>query len=343
MNRRTVCLLFFTLIFFSGSFGQMPDSVKTYIDSALYFMQAKSLFSNEVNWDATRDSVYFKAKTAGTYKEAFPAIVFAFQQLKDFHGMVANADTFYRYPSPVNFEEKISAAIKKEYLKGNRFVTAPLQNSVGYLRVPSMNVNNPAGIDQLANRLRDSLCDLLQKYPTGLIIDLRMNSGGNSVPMISGLGPLFSDSLQGYGVDRDGHFLSPVKLKDGVVADESGNKMVNVMKTCVLSSKLRIAVLIGPATFSSAEILAAFLKQQSNVKLFGEPTAGLCNSTEGFLFMNNQGYLLLTVNFIADAKKHVYSNMHVDPTVFVKSADNYENLSADPTVMAAMQWLKKGK
>lgn len=343
MTKLLICAILLTTGSCTLTFGQMPDTVKAYIDSALYFMQAKSLFSNDVNWNSTRDSVYYKAKTARTYKEAFPAIVFAFQQLKDFHGMVANADTFYRFPPPVNFQEKISPAIQKEYLKGNRFVTASLNNSVGYLRVPSMNVNNPATIDQLANRLRDSLCALLQKNTNGLIIDLRMNSGGNSAPMISGLGPLFSDSLLGYGVDREGNFLSPVKLKDGVVLDELGNKLANVKNNCVPSSNLRIAVLTGQATFSSAEILAAFLKQQPNVKLFGEPTPGLCNSTEGFLFMNNQGYLLLTVNFIADAKKHIYTSMHVEPTVFVKSADNYENLYADSTVIAALKWLNERK
>ena len=343
MIRLSIIITIFFTTSWKNSFGQIPDSVKEYIDSALYYMQAKSLNSNAVDWAATKDSAYFKAKNAKTYKDAFPAIVFAFRQLKDFHGMVANEDTFYRYPPPINFEEILSPAIKKEFLKGNRFVTAYLNNAVAYLRVPSMNVNNQKAIDDLANRLRDSLCMLLGKNPKGIIIDLRMNSGGNSVPMQSGLGPLFTNSLLGYGVDKDGNFLAPVILKNGVVVDDQGNKMANIKNNCIADKKLHIAVLIGVSTVSSGEILAAFLKQQSNVKVFGEPTPGFCNATEGFLYMQNQGYLLLAVNKIADAKKHVYKKMKVEPTVFIKSADNYDDLQTDPTILAALHWLNKHK
>jgi hypothetical protein len=73
--------------------------------------------------------------------------------------------------------------------------------------------------------------------------------------------------------------------------------------------------------------------------LFGESTPGFCNATEGFLFMNNQGYLLLSVNKIADARKYVYEEMLVRPDIYIKSADNYDNLIADPTVIAALGWL----
>lgn len=32
---------------------------------------------------------------------------------------------------------------------------------------------------------------LLQKEPTGIILDLRVNVGGNAAPMVSGIGPCF--------------------------------------------------------------------------------------------------------------------------------------------------------
>jgi C-terminal processing protease CtpA/Prc len=104
---------------------------------------------------------------------------------------------------------------------------------------------------------------------------------------------------------------------------------------------LQVAVLIGPSTVSPGEILSVFLKQQKNVKVFGEPTPGFCNATKGFMFMNNKGYLLLSVNTIADADKHVYDKMFVEPDVYIKSEDNYENLLSDPTVAAAIEWLNR--
>ena len=168
-----------------------------------------------------------------------------------------------------------------------------------------------------------------------------MNTGGNSAPMITGISPLFKDSILGYGVDRNGNFLAPTKIKDGVVVDEKGDKMVNIESGCMQTVELPVAVLIGPSTVSSGEILSVFLKQQTNVKVFGEPTPGFCNATEGFMFMNKKGYLLLSVNEIADADKQVYDKMFVEPDVYIKSDDNYENILSDPTVAAAIEWLNR--
>jgi len=331
----------FLLCFNNNLIAQTSDSIKSYIDSALYLMRTKSLYGKDLDWNQIRDSAYLKAAGAKDYKQAFPAIAYTFQQLKDYHGMVSAEDTFYRYPPPINFDEVLSPGIKKEFLKGPRIVTAFLPGSVAYLRVPGMNVTRQKDMDDRANKLRDSLCMLLNRNPKSIIIDLRMNTGGNSAPMISGIGPLFHISLLGYGVDRDGNLLGGVKLKEGILLDENGNKMVSVKNNCSINKTIPIAVLIGPSTVSSGEILAAYLKQQANVKLFGEPTPGFCNATEGFSFMNGKGYLLLSVNRIADANKHVYQQMLVRPDITVKSEDNYDNLVADPTVNAAIKWLNQ--
>jgi len=45
-----LCVVFFVC---QEASAQIPDSVKSYIDSALYFMEAKSLFANNINWPQT--------------------------------------------------------------------------------------------------------------------------------------------------------------------------------------------------------------------------------------------------------------------------------------------------
>ena len=263
MNRTILVIVLAACSFFciEPAGAQAVDSVTRYIDSAIHFMQTKSLKGKKLDWKKIKDSTYLIAKEATTYKDAFPAIAYAFKQLKDYHGMVANQDTFYRYPPPINFDEVLSPGIKKEFLKGNRIVTSYLENSIAYLRVPSMNVTRQQDMNDRANKLRDSLCHLLQKNPRGIIVDLRMNSGGNSAPMVSALGPLFRNSLLGYGVDRDGKLLSASQLRDGVLIDEKGNKMVAINNSCGLDKPIPMAVLIGPSTVSSAEILAVYLKR----------------------------------------------------------------------------------
>lgn len=321
----------------------MPDSVKTYLDSALYIMESKSLFTKNVNWNIVRDSTYHLAKDSQSIEESFPAIKYAFEQLNDAHGMVADQKSFHRVPPPINFEEALSQGIKSEFLKGNRFVNQLLQGNIAYIRVPTMPVTKQEDMDEMGNRMRNILCELLAQNPSGLILDLRMNAGGNSAPMLSGLGPLFHTEVIGYGVDRDDQLLHEIRLVDGVVTDENGRKMVDIKNSCLANKELPIAVLIGPSTVSSGEILAALLKTQSNVRIFGEPTPGFCNATEGFFFMEQKGYLLLTVQRIADSNKTINQDMKVIPDEFIKSDDNYENLLEDVTLTPALHWINHNK
>jgi carboxyl-terminal processing protease len=340
MKTKTIVALIWLSFAFIKADAQQPDSVKNYIDSALTIMQKQSLYAGHLNWKAIRDTVFVKARHVKNYNQAFPAIAYAFFRLKDDHGMVAGPDTFARYPSPINFENLNSPGLKKEAAKGPRIVMAILANHIAYLRVPTMLVNRQQAMNMIANQLRDSLCVLAASHPGGFIIDLRINNGGNSAPMLSGLGPLFHLPVLGYNVSRDGKMISAVKMLNGVLLDDEGKATVDMNNNCIIDPALPIAILFGSSTTSSAEITAAFLKQQPHTRSFGQPTPGFCSVTEGFLFAKQQGYLLLTVNRIADAKKHIYQDLIVRPDVVINSKDdNFDNLYADPTVKAALSWL----
>lgn len=344
MNTKFFIIIVFCLVFTKGkSMAQMPDSVKTYIDSALYIMESKSIYAKNLDWNKIRDSTYQLGKKASNIQESFIAIKYAFEQLNDSHGMLASKSDYHRVPLSINFSEVLSPGIKSEFLKGNRFVHQFLPGNIAYLRVPTMPITEQEDIDDLGNKLRNLLCELLAENPSGLILDLRMNSGGNSAPMLSGLGPIFHQEVIGYSVDKDGNLLNEIKLQDGVVIGENGEKMVNIQNSCMASPEMPIAVLIGPSTASSGEILAYLLHAQPNVSAFGEPSLGFCNATQGFFFMDQKGYLLLTVQMIADANQSVNFDMNVIPDVYIKSDDNYENLLEDVTVLPAIDWIKGSK
>ena len=62
------------------------------------------------------------------------------------------------------------------------------------------------------------------------------------------------------------------------------------------------------------------------------------------MFCRQQGYLLLTVNRIADARKHIYQDLVVRPDVIIPDVkDNFAELGADPTVQSALKWLASKK
>ncbi len=334
----TIYLCFIT--FAEGQVFKNP-SVHLYVDSALTILQNKSLFADKVNWNLVKEEVYTQTQNIESIGESFGALKYAFTELNDHHGIFANPDTLYRLPPTKDYATLLSQGIKDEYLKGPRIVKRELGEAIAYLRVPAMQVLEENEVKKQSNALREVLCELLSKNPTAMILDLRMNNGGNSVPMQSGLGPLFSSDTVGYMADKNNILSQPIILKNGVSILENGHPAVDIAQQCTCPKNLPIAILIGPATASSGEILAYMLAPQPNTRLIGEPSSGFLNATEGFVWMENQGYLLLSVARIADRNKQINQEMELHPDIYVKSEDNYENLDKDITIQKAKEWLVK--
>ena len=320
--------------------AQRPDSVKRYIDSAVQLFKAHSLYASSVNWVQVQDSVNLLSKTAFTYKQADASIIWAFSQLKDKHGFVATNDSFYRYPDK---EERVfSKAILEAYKKPRSIKIELLAKTVGYYKMPAVLIgSNTTKMKEWANNLSDSLCKLLELKPQSLIIDLRMNNGGNSAPMFEAFKALLGKSYTTYGANSQFKILK----KESDSASLAYQQHAVPDRLCIPANpNMRIAVLIGPGTASSGEILALALSSRPNTRLFGEKTIGVCNATNGFLLSTNAFYCLLAESYVADYKKRINKAQIVYPDVYVKSdKDNYANPSEDPTVQAALLWLSKKK
>ena len=102
---------------------------------------------------------------------------------------------------------------------------------------------------------------------------------------------------------------------------------------------MKVAVIIGAGTSSSGEGVAAVLKERKNTRVFGEPTAGYANSTEGFLFNNQNSYFLLTTSQISGRTKKPFPAA-ISPDVQVVNNDHFNDLNTDRAVQAALKWLK---
>lgn len=308
----------------------------------MYLMRTHSLYGGQLNWARIADSVHYKARTARTLDEAMPALAYAFDQLKDYHGMVATENANHRFPPPFDPAARLSASIRQEYLKGPRLRTARLGPDVAYLRMPAMIGTKPEVVNRWAGALRDSLCRLLQARPAALVVDLRMNNGGNSAPMLTGLSALLGNGAHIYAADRTGRLTPGGQLRQGVAVDAQGQPLTEAPKvSCAPNLAIPVAVLIGPGTSSSGEIMAMMLRDRPRTRLFGTPTGRYCSATEGYLLANNTAYLLLTTNRMAGADKRINTAEEVVPDETVSNAqDNFAQPQADPTVQAALRWLR---
>ncbi len=318
--------------------AQIPDSVRTHLDSALLLLQEKSLYHKKVNWEQTRAVMLEKAASATSRKETFDAIAEAFGRLGDRHGFFRQYGQQYRLPDSA-LVNRLSDSLKAEWRKGWRIETAMLGN-VAYFRMPNVNAFNREQVDAFANRLYDSIASLAARHPKSWIIDLRRNAGGNIRPMMAALAPFFSDAITSYELDRDGQVTGYSGFKNGNYV--SNNTLIEATINRKIGSfhRVRVAVLTGPGTGSSGEGVAAALRERKRSRLFGEPTAGFTNSTEGFLFNNQNSYFLLTTSQVAGRNKKPLPDTIV-PDVSLRNNDHFNSLLTDYAVLAALKWLKQ--
>lgn len=332
-NRPLYFLFLFTISYFA-SHAQLHDSTRRYVNACVDLMQKESLYSNRVNWKTIRDSVNLQLEQAHSSRQAEETVIWVFKQLQDNHGFYGGIDTSYRYSKP-GPERVFSAGILEEYKKPRAVKTALLDNGIAYYKMPAVLIgSNTTKMKQWANLLTDSLCKLEAQQPRAYIIDLRMNNGGNSEPMWQALKHLLGEKNRTYMADAKKKILpdendsATLAYKAAAVPDHP----------CVFRKNIPVAVLIGPGTASSGEIMALSFTTRANTKLFGEPTIGVANVTNGFPVLD-KGYLLLTVGYIANARKKVLADYFIQPDLFIKSDDNYATPEKDITVQAAMQWL----
>ena len=333
MTKRLAFL--FLVLVFSNLNAQQRDSVALYLDSALQVMQSNSLFSDRVNWQETRQ----RQGSYKTYKEADSVLVQVFSRLRDKHGFIATNDTFYRYSEPE--ENRFSEGILREYRKPRSIRISMLEERIGYYKMPAVLIgSDTAKMKSWANALYDSLCKLMSSKPVSLVLDLRMNNGGNSVPMFESMRPLLGPYAKTYLANSRFEIVEPETTALSEAYEHAGKPDRKCTKE---NLQIRIAVLIGPGTASSGEILAMAFASRPGTRLFGEKSAGVCNSTNGFLLTMNSFYTLLTENYVADFRKKINTSQVIIPDVYIKSQDNYDDPSSDITVQMAMKWLKESK
>jgi carboxyl-terminal processing protease len=318
-------------------YDQMPDSTRAYVWDCVNMMQKKSLYTGRVNWEVTRDSVAHMLNTSSTLREAENIVIWVFKKLGDHHGMYGGIDTSYRYPAP-GPARKMSESILAEYQKPRAVKIRMLSSDIAYYKMPAVLIgSNTVKMKEWANLMMDSLCSVASNHPKGFIIDLRMNNGGNAEPMWQTLRHLIGDKNRVRLVGADGK----------TVKDETGTEMDKYREAgmpdrlCTLDDRVPVAVLIGPGTASSGEIIALSFSTRKNTRLFGEPTFGVANATNGFV-VREKGYLLLTVSYLSDGKKKILKQMAVQPDVMVKNdGDNFADPLQDAAVMEAMGWLRR--
>jgi carboxyl-terminal processing protease len=349
----------------SVSTRAIPQSVPTtsrdaerYINHVLDIMQQNALHRHEVDWPTVRSEALLRVAGAQTTTDTYPAIFYALTQLKERH-------SFLRLPEdlPTEARRKATAsmgAILEPYKQqAPRNLTRNFTNrsepaghmikvgqkSLAYVVIPKC-VSSAGGLQeavqrdqQYADKLHAIAADLDRQNPSGWIIDLRGNLGGDMYPMIAGIGFVL-------GEGRLGDFISPDSQSGwfyrkgvaGVVKDARESPQSHVGGSPLALKDLPpVAVIADGGTVSAGEAVAISFVGRPKTRLFGAHTFGLSTGNKDHP-LSDGATLILCEMIEADRDHHVYPD-GIEPDVVFPEPPLAPTEENDLVLQAAEQWL----
>ncbi len=296
----------------------IAPAASTYLQEALTILQTHALHRATIDWPALCAATWAHAQGAQTPRDVYPALELALRQLNDGH-------SFFRIPETVQ-EIHSGAQDSRNQAPTGRL----LSPDIAYLHVPDF-MGSAAAATTYARTLQHVIATIDATGPVGWIVDLTDNTGGSMFPMLVGLGPLFDAEMIGAFVYPHSTRLT-WRYVDGQCIVGPG--VCLALDRPVVQLRHRpapVAVLTGPSTISSGEVVAVAFRGQASTRSFGQPTAGCSTCNEGFT-LSDGAEIALTVAIYVDRSGQRYGT-EIVPDVLIPG-------NRDVLCTAASTWLR---
>ncbi|MFO0963015.1 MAG: S41 family peptidase [Phycisphaerales bacterium] len=238
---------------------------------------------------------------------------------------------------------RLRPLMERDRAQTGRFEGRMLSDGVAYLVVPTVPVAGAEPVAAASRQLQELVARLAREGARSWIVDLRLNGGGNIMPMLAGLRPLLGTGVVATSVDARGARVNAwVLAPDGVrMRDAAGERLLAPLDAAgePVAAQAPVAVLLGPMTRSSGEGLALAFRGRPRCVLVGEPTArGYCTGLEP-VALPGGGTLMLATSFMADRAGHACTDC-IAPEIAVAGEANFDDPAADPAVRAAAERIR---
>lgn len=261
----------------------VPPSPQAYADEALRQMDA-GYYAEGEEWTTARAEAVAATRGAESYADTLPALRKALAVAGGRHSHLFDAGQTL---ASVDTERPLPEVRSSD--------------GITTLVVPKLSADDESFANTYAATLSDGIVASKQTTTCGWIVDARNNHGGNMYPMLAGLSPLLTDGTVGGFVDRNG---TQTELTiNGGKALVGSDQIFSVADHPKITQP--VAVLQGPDTASSGEMVVLAFKGQQNARSFGVPTAGLSSANQTSTLYDNT-MMLLTVAVDTDRTGATY-------------------------------------
>ena len=256
-----------------GAAPPEPETPAAYVEHALDLLQRFHMNREQVDWDAMLKAVMVLSAHAQTPRDTHSALRAAVVAMGDNHG--------YLYvPQP---------RLQSNGRSGKDAAAPPmpegkaLEGDIGYLMLPRL--TTVGGNEDVGAQYRDVLVETVQRLDPsarcGWVIDLARNSGGNMWPMLNGLDPLLGEGPFGYFVGIEGR-VAWVRGEEAISSQSGAEVDTGEPKYALANSDAPIAVIFGPRTSSTGEMVAVALAGRTDSRSFGARSANYTTAVRPF-------------------------------------------------------------
>ncbi|MET9629498.1 S41 family peptidase [Lentzea sp. NPDC006480] len=285
--------------------------VRRYVDKALDLLQRHSMESAKADWPAIRAQAHLATVGASTPEDTYDAIRHVIATLGNPH---THLITSHRAGTPS--EPTVP--------------TGRLVETTAWLVIPETDSRNGEAYVRAGLSV---LTELIASRPTGWVVDLRGNRGGDMHPMLTVVAPLLGEGEKGRFIRPQGR-PHAWGIRRGHVYNGRHTAFRKIKVPAALDT--RVAVLVDGHTASSGEaVLISFLGAE-NVRTFGEPTAGYATANQAFKLPDG-ARLAITTAHMADRTGRVHGNTPIAPDTPVSNS----SATGDRVRDAAIAWLEQ--
>lgn len=307
----------------------LAPELAQYANEFLDLVGQHSLYRNALDMPALRDDLY-QLLAGGTTAADLQEVANFFLKSVDKHSFYwskAEVDAWRGTDTddvePPNGEEVFDFPITTGHLIGE---------DVAYLNMPQFHSGNEAWDTYFADTLQGLIRALDRPGLKGWVLDLRVNHGGNCWPMLAGIGPVLGNGVCGYfGLDDDRFYWS--YMDGSSLTDDTVQCSVSRSPYVLLATDPRVAVITGPGTASSGEVVAVAFRGRPGARSFGTPTAGYSTTNTNF-DLSDGAMLFLATSVYVDRAKNPYGDAIPPDELIPTSAEG------DAPLERAVQWLR---
>ncbi|HTR96586.1 MAG TPA: S41 family peptidase [Candidatus Acidoferrales bacterium] len=302
-----------------------------YATMALDTLERRSLFVDDINWSLLRQRTLEQIAGARTPGDTYDALRYATRAF----------DPAGRFLSPAEVRMRDSLAAH------TRLSTAELTRgkfawpNYGFVEVGSYARRDVAHAGEIADDVLDALARVDTLNVCAYIVDLRHTSGGDPLPLLAGLGPLFGPGPLGAFVPahdpRTTWHYRPGECF--IVRAPRDTVRVRTRRAIALrGEKLPIAVLVGNETSGAGEALAAAFRGRPQTCLFGQRTSGHASAIRTTRLSDGAELEYTAARFADRTGRASMGTIEPDSSELSVTPPGQ---TIDPTMQAALNWLAK--